>query len=63
MVQKLTKDDDIKDYHRKRCYKLSIRSIEEVPYLLEPTDEQKEWALRKLKARADTWKDARSNNA
>ena len=48
--------DDIKEYHRKKRYGLSIKSIGEIPHLYEPTDAQKEWVLRRLKRTADSWK-------
>jgi hypothetical protein len=41
--------DEIKEYHRKKLYELSLKSLGVIPSLDEPTDEQKEWALRKLR--------------
>jgi len=42
-------DEEIKEYHRKKRYELSLKSIGTIPQIDEPTDEQKEWALRKLR--------------
>ena len=47
--------EEIKEYHRKKLYELSLKSIGEIPQLDEPTDEQKEWVLIKLKASAKSW--------
>jgi len=56
LAQKLTNDVDIKEHHRRKRYKLSIKAIAEMPHLDEPTDEQKEWVLRKLNGPTDCWK-------
>jgi hypothetical protein len=42
-------DEEIKEYHRKKRYELSLKSVGVIPSMDEPTDEQKEWALRKLR--------------
>ena len=42
-------DEEIKEYHRKKRYELSLKSIGIIPQIDEPTEEQKEWALRKLR--------------
>jgi hypothetical protein len=36
-------DEEIKEYHLKRLYELSLKSIGKKPELEELTDEQKEW--------------------
>jgi len=41
---------EAKEYHLKKLYELSLKSLGEIPQLEEPTDEQKEWVLGKLKA-------------
>jgi hypothetical protein len=38
-----------KEYHLKRLQKLCEDSLGEIPHLDEPTEEQKEWVLKKLK--------------
>jgi hypothetical protein len=38
-----------KQEHLKRLQELSEKSLGEIPQLDEPTEEQKRWALRKLK--------------
>ena len=42
-------DDEIKEYHRKKRYESSLKSIGVIPSIDEPTDEQKDWVLRKLR--------------
>jgi hypothetical protein len=56
VIQVPKTDDEIKEYHRKKRYELSLKSLGEIPQLEEPTDEQKEWVLRRLKGPAWTWK-------
>ena len=34
-------DEEIREYHRKRLYELSLKTIGAVPWLDEPTDESK----------------------
>ena len=51
----LTKEET-KEYHLKKLYELSLQLIREIPHLDEPTYEQKEWVLRKLKSPANTWR-------
>lgn len=48
-------DKESKQYHLRRLYDLSLKSIGEIPQLDEPTDEQKEWVIRKMKARQRAW--------
>ena len=36
-------EDEIKEYHLDRLFKLSLKSIGEIPQLDELTDEQKQW--------------------
>ena len=42
-------DEEIKEYHRKKLYELSLKSVGVIPSIDEPTDEQKEWTLQKLR--------------
>lgn len=42
-------------YNRKSLYELSISHIGDIPQLDEPTDDQKQWVLRRLKGPAWTW--------
>jgi len=46
---------EVKEYHLKKLYELSLKSLGEIPQLEEPTDDQKEWVLGKLKAPGNTW--------
>jgi hypothetical protein len=46
IMLKVMTDDETKEYHRKKLYELSIKSLEEITQLEEPNDEQK----RKMKA-------------
>ena len=41
--------EELRKYDRNRLKKLSEESLEIVPSIDEPTDEQKEWVLGKLK--------------
>jgi hypothetical protein len=42
-------EGELKEYHRKKLYELSLKSVGVIPNIDEPTEEQKEWALRKLR--------------
>jgi len=42
-------EQKMKEYHLKKLYELSLKSIGEIPLLEEPTYEQKSWVLGKLK--------------
>jgi hypothetical protein len=42
-------DEEIKEYHRKRLYELSLKSLGEVPQLEDPDYDQKAWIIRKMK--------------
>jgi hypothetical protein len=44
-----------KEYHLKKHYELSLKTIGEMPQLVEPTDEQKEWVLHRLKQSVEYW--------
>ncbi|HET6726645.1 MAG TPA: hypothetical protein VFH19_01305 [Nitrososphaeraceae archaeon] len=48
-------DREIKEYYLKKHYQLSLKSIGEIPQLVEPTDEQKEWVLHRLKQPVEYW--------
>ena len=48
MTELITKDDEIRAYHRKRLYELSLKSIKQKPQLEEPNEEQKQWIDRKM---------------
>ena len=47
MTQLITKDDEAKEYHRKRLYELSLKSLGETPQLEKPNEEQKQWIKKK----------------
>jgi len=48
-------EDKDKEYHLKRLQELSEDSLGVIPYVDEPTNEEKEWVLRKLKTSAKSW--------
>jgi len=47
--------EERKQYHLMRLQKLSEDSLGNIPYLDEPTDEQKEWVLHRLKQPVEYW--------
>jgi hypothetical protein len=53
-VKQMTKEET-KDYHRKKLYDLSLKSLGELAQLDEPTEEQKEWVLHRLKQPVEYW--------
>ena len=50
-IEQVKTDEQIKEEHLKRLQKLSEDSLGAIPHLIEPTDDQKEWVLGKLKRR------------
>lgn len=60
MSQKIKIDEEIKEYHRKRCYELSVKSLGVIPILDEPTWEQKQWVIFRLN-HPETWPNVREN--
>jgi hypothetical protein len=50
------KDNETKERHLKRLFELSKKSIREIPQLDEPTNEQKKWVIRKMKAPSSSWR-------
>jgi hypothetical protein len=52
---KVMTDEELKQYHRKKLYELSLNSLGEIPQLDEPTYEQKRWVLHRLKQPAKYW--------
>jgi len=48
-------DEETKEFHLKRLYELSIKSIGKIPLLEESSNEQKEWILHRLHAPDWTW--------
>ena len=42
-------DEEIKEYHVKRLYELSLKSISQKPQLEEPTQEQLSWSKNAMK--------------
>jgi len=48
-------DKETKEYHLKKLYDLSIKSIGEIPHLEEPNVEQKQWILRKMHGSTRSW--------
>jgi hypothetical protein len=53
-VKQMTKEET-KDYHRKKLYDLSLKSLGELAQLDEPTEEQEEWVLHRLKQPVEYW--------
>jgi hypothetical protein len=49
-------DEEIREYHRKRLYELSLKTLGAVPWLDEPNEEQKAWVIRRMKSPAYTWR-------
>ena len=56
MTQLITLEDEIRQYHRERLYELSIKSPGQIPQLEQPTYEQKQWIVRRLKRFHSSWK-------
>jgi hypothetical protein len=52
---KLLTDRETKEYNLKRLSDLSIKSLREIPQLVEPTNEQKQWVLYRLKQPVEYW--------
>ena len=52
MTQLITSDknEEIRQYYRKRLYEKSLKSIGEIPQLGEPSFEQKEYFVKKMKS-------------
>lgn len=48
-MKTVIQSEELRKYDRDRLKKLSEESLGVIPNLDEPTDEQKEWALEKLK--------------
>ena len=49
-------DEEIREYHRKRKFDLSLITLGGIPWLEEPNYEQKCWFLRRFKAPNYTWR-------
>ncbi len=56
MKLKQMTDDETREYHRKKLYELSLKSIGEIPQLEEPTYDQKVWVLNRLKQSNQYWR-------
>jgi hypothetical protein len=55
MQVKVMTEKETKEYHLKKLYNLSLRIIGEILQLDEPTDEQKQCVLHRLKQRPEYW--------
>jgi hypothetical protein len=55
LAQKLRIAEEIGEYHLKKLYELSLKSIGEKPQLVKPTYEQKTWVIHKMIAPSWTW--------
>lgn len=42
-------DEEIREYHRKRIFELSLKTVGAVPWLEEPTEDQKQWVNRRMR--------------
>ena len=49
------KDEEIREYHLKKLYELSKDLEFVVPQLREPSYEQKQWLVNRLKGSARSW--------
>ena len=56
MNNQLISKESVKQYHLKRLQKLSEDSLGVIPDLSEPTKEQKEWVLHRIKQPTKYWK-------
>jgi hypothetical protein len=48
-------DQEIKEYHLKKLLELSLKSLGQIPWLDEPSDEQKEWFIHRMRGSRRTW--------
>jgi len=48
-------DREIREYHLKRLEQLSLKSLGEIPWLEEPSDEQKESFIHRMRCSKRTW--------
>lgn len=48
-------DEEIKEYHRKRLYELSLSHIGDIPQLDGPAYGQKQWVKRRMHGSARSW--------
>jgi hypothetical protein len=48
-------EDKDKEYHLKRLLELSLKTLGAVPWLDDPTDEQKEWFVRRMRGSKKSW--------
>jgi hypothetical protein len=51
IIKSKSKDDEIREYHLKRLFYLSHKSVGQKLQLEEPSYEQKEWFVQKMKGR------------
>jgi hypothetical protein len=60
IMLKVMTDIEAKEYHRKKLFELSLKSIGEIPQLDEPNEEQKGWVLFRL-SHSNTWSKVHEN--
>jgi hypothetical protein len=60
MQVKVMTEPEMRDYHRKKLYELSIKSLGEIPQIHEPTNDEEEWVLFRLSL-SDTWPKVHEN--
>jgi hypothetical protein len=51
----MTLEIETKEYHRKKLYELSIKSLGEIPQLEEPSYDQKAWVVRRMRDSKKSW--------
>ena len=42
-------DQELREFHRKKLYEMSLKTIGEIPILEEPTEEQKRFVRKELR--------------
>jgi len=52
---KVTTDAETKEYHLKKLYELSLKSIGQIPWVDDPSEEQLEWANRRVHSSTKSW--------
>lgn len=53
-------DEETREYHLKKLFELSLKSLGQIPQLEDPTYEQKKWVNFRL-SHSDTWPKVREN--
>jgi hypothetical protein len=48
-------DEETREYHRKRIFELSLKTVGAVPWLDEPSYEQKAWLIHRMRGSRRSW--------